>query len=62
MVRLQKLLNFGARVISGRRKYDHISDVLKDLEWLTAANLYPVPFDGFVKSNVVHRLPRVSVQ
>ena len=38
--RLQKLLNFGARVISGRRKYDHISDVLKDLEWLTARNLY----------------------
>ena len=38
MVRLQKLLNYGARVISGRRKFDHISDVLKDLEWLTAKN------------------------
>ena len=40
MVRLQKLLNFGARDISGRRKYDHINDVLKDLEWLTSKNLH----------------------
>ena len=34
-----ELLNFGARVISGRRKYDYISDVLKDLRWLDAHNL-----------------------
>ena len=40
MARLQKLLNFGARVISGRRKFDHISDVLKLLKWLTAENLH----------------------
>ena len=40
MARLQKLLNFGARVISGRRKYDHISDVLRDLKWLTAEHLH----------------------
>ena len=38
--RLQKVLNFAARVISGRRKFDHISDVLRDLEWLSAHNLY----------------------
>ena len=36
--RLQKLLNFRARVVSGRRKYDHISDVLKELQWLSAEN------------------------
>ena len=40
MARLQRLLNFGARVISGRRKFEQFSDVLKDLEWLTAANLH----------------------
>ena len=40
MARLQKMFNFGARVISGRRKYDHISDVLKDLNWLTVGNLH----------------------
>ena len=38
--RLQKLLNYGARVISGRRKHDHISDVLRDLKWLSAENMY----------------------
>ena len=37
--RVQKVLNFCARVISGRRKHSHVSDVLKDLRWLSAANL-----------------------
>ena len=37
--RLQKVLNFCARVISGRRKRDHISDVLRDLHWMTADSL-----------------------
>ena len=37
--RVQKLLNFCARVISGRRKYSHVSDVLKQLKWLNATNL-----------------------
>ena len=31
MKRIQKLLNFAARVLSGRRKFDHISDVLHRL-------------------------------
>ena len=30
------VFNFSARVISGRRKYDHISDVLDGLAWLRA--------------------------
>ena len=37
--RVQKVLNFGARVISGRRKYDHISDVFRELNWLDATSL-----------------------
>ena len=37
--RVQKLLNFGARVISDRRKYDHISDVFRELNWLDARRL-----------------------
>ena len=40
MARLQKMFHFGARVISGRRKYDHISEVLKDLNWLTVGNMH----------------------
>ena len=44
--RLQKVLiwcstpNFAASVISGRRKFGHVSDVLRDLGWLTAQNMY----------------------
>ena len=37
--RVQKVLNFCARVISGRRKHSHVTDVLRGLKWLSAANL-----------------------
>ena len=40
MKRVQKLLNFAARVLSGRKKFDHISDVLHRLNWLTADHMY----------------------
>ena len=33
---IQKILNFAARIISGCRKYDHISPVLNRLGWLNA--------------------------
>ena len=32
--RLQKILNFAARVIFGRRKFDHVSDLRDQLGWL----------------------------
>ena len=32
--KLQSVLNASARLISGTRKHDHISHVLKDLHWL----------------------------
>ena len=32
--RLQRLQNNAARIVSRRRKFDHISPVLKDLHWL----------------------------
>ena len=38
--RLEKVLNFGLRVISGRRKFDRISDVRGALGWPTARQLY----------------------
>ena len=40
MQRLQKILNFALRVVSGRRKFDHISDVRDELGWPTARQLY----------------------
>ena len=39
LTEIQKILNFSARVISGRRKYDHISDVLQQLNWLNVPQL-----------------------
>ena len=38
--RLQKLVRFAARVVSGRRKYDHVSDVIDDLGWLSVDSMH----------------------
>ena len=32
--RIQKVLNFAARVVFGRKKFDHVSDLLVPLGWL----------------------------
>ena len=32
--KLQSILNASARLVSGTRKYDHITPILKDLHWL----------------------------
>ena len=37
--RIQKILNFSARVIFGRRKFDHVSDLRERLKWLSAPDL-----------------------
>ena len=39
MARVQKIINFCARVVSGRRRSDHISDVIQQLGWLRADEL-----------------------
>ena len=36
---IQKIINYGAKVIFGRKKYDHVSDLLRKLRWLSAENL-----------------------
>ena len=38
--RLQKVMNFALRTVSGRRKFEHISDVREELGWPTARQLY----------------------
>jgi len=37
--RIEKVLNFGARVIFGRRKFDHVSDLWDRLDWLRPQQL-----------------------
>ena len=55
MQRLQKVLNFCLRAVSGRRKYDHISDVREELGWLTARQLYEVQ-----SLNLLHKIRRTG--
>ena len=40
MNRLQNMLNFAAKVIYGRPKFDKVSDLLSDLCWMTCEQLY----------------------
>ena len=37
--RIQKIQNYGAKIIFGRKKYDLVSDLLDNLGWLSAENL-----------------------
>ncbi|KAF0298386.1 hypothetical protein FJT64_004253 [Amphibalanus amphitrite] len=39
MVRVQKILNFAAKVIFGRGKFDHVADLRERLGWLEAQQL-----------------------
>ena len=39
LLEIKKVINFAARILSGRRKYDHISDVLQQLNWLDVLQL-----------------------
>ena len=34
--KIQRVFNFASKIISNRRKYDHISDVMIELEWLSS--------------------------
>ena len=36
---LQKIIHFCARIVAGRRKFDHISDILKGPDWFTSTQL-----------------------
>ena len=38
--RLQKLINFAARIVSGKRKFDHVSSVREALGWFDAPDLF----------------------
>ena len=36
---MQKVINYAAKVIFGRKKFDHVSDLLNKLGWLSAGDL-----------------------
>ena len=37
--RIQKIINYSAKVIFGRKKFDPVSDLLQKLDWLSAGDL-----------------------
>jgi hypothetical protein len=37
--KLQLVQNFAARIVSGKRKFDHISSTIKDLGWLSVQDM-----------------------
>ena len=52
--RVQRLQNFAARIVDGRaRKYDHITPILKDLNWLNIEKSYKFKICIFLY-DVVH--------
>ena len=40
MQRLDKVVNFALRIISGKQKFNHLSNIRKELGWPTADELY----------------------
>ena len=48
---IQKVLNFAARILSNRRKYDHISDVPDELDWLNSKQ-----FIAYSDLGMVHKI------
>ena len=43
---LQTVQNFAARIVSGTRRFDHVTRILKQLQWLPIIN--PFPAKGFL--------------
>ena len=57
LTRIQKIINFGARVVSGRKRRDHISDVVQQLGWMNARQLVEYHTVSMVQSIVKTGLP-----
>jgi len=53
MSRIKKVLNFDAKLIFGRKKYDHASDLHQRHGWLSAADLGKLHTISLT-NNVVH--------
>ena len=59
--RVQKLINFAARVLSGRRKCEHVADVISDVGWLRADELIRYHRVIAVHRLLVYQLPPLLV-
>ena len=55
--KIQKILNFAARVISGRRKFSQSSDVRAALGWLEAEDLFKYQTLALLHKICLHQVP-----
>ena len=55
--RIQKLVNFAARVLSGRRRHEHVADVIRQAGWLGADQLVEYHRIMAVHRMIAHQLP-----
>ena len=55
--RLQKILNFAARVIFGRRKFDHVSDLRDQLNWMSPSKMANYQTMVTAQKAIHHREP-----
>ena len=62
LTRVQRVLNFGARIIAGRKKRDGVSDVLRDLTWLPVNELHSYHALCLMKRLLANREPRSLAQ
>ena len=54
--RVQKIINFAARVISGKKKFEHISDVMREFNWLSVTQLV-----DYHRSQLVHKVVKTGM-
>ena len=54
LIRIQKVVNYAAKIIFGRKKFDHVSDLLEGLGWLSAGDL--VQYHTLCLAHKVRRL------
>ena len=55
--RVQKVINFCARVVTGRRRFDHIADAIQQFGWLTAKQLVDYHTVSSVQTAIVTGQP-----
>lgn len=58
--KLQKVQNFACRIITGKRKFDHITPVLRELRWLPVTSFLKYTLATFVV-DLRHVLPFIIV-
>ncbi len=58
--RIQLIQNYCCRFVFGLRKYDHISEKIKEIGWLDMETRVKIQFAGFLFKNI-HQVPKTNL-